>query len=141
MNKWVKAPAEVEPRYRREAAAGKLSAFHEALIQPLRVDALAPSTSGGQPAPLQQLRRCPLRQAGGDRVMAQVPAIVPAVGVEAVLVAVELALESGPPSGRVRRPTAKPPLQSCVPLPITKSWEAIERRDRRVVNASARLPM
>ena len=53
------------------------------------------------PAPLQQLRRGLLRQAGGDRVMAQVLAIVPTAGLEAVLVAVELALESGPPSGRV----------------------------------------
>jgi transposase len=53
------------------------------------------------PEPLQQLRRGLLRQAGGDRLMAQVLAIVPAAGLEAVLVAVELALESGPPSGRV----------------------------------------
>ena len=53
------------------------------------------------PAPLQQLRRALLRSAGGDRVMAQVLAIVPAAGLDAVLVAVELALETGPPSGRV----------------------------------------
>ena len=53
------------------------------------------------PEPLQQLRRALLREAGGDRVMAQVLAIVPAAGLEAVLVAVELALESAPPSGRV----------------------------------------
>ena len=33
--------------------------------------------------------------------MAQVLAIVPTAGLDAVLVAVELALESGPPSGRV----------------------------------------
>ena len=33
--------------------------------------------------------------------MAQVLALVPGIGLEAVLVAVELALESGPPSGRV----------------------------------------
>src|SRR5437899_8851956 len=42
VKKWVKAPAEVEPRYRREAAAGKLSAFYETLIQALRVDARRP---------------------------------------------------------------------------------------------------
>jgi len=42
VKKWVKAPTEVEPRYRREAAAGKLSAFHEGLIQALRVDARRP---------------------------------------------------------------------------------------------------
>jgi transposase len=53
------------------------------------------------PEPLQQLRRGLLRQAGGDRLMAQVLSIVPAAGLDAVLVAVELALESGPPSGRV----------------------------------------
>jgi hypothetical protein len=41
-----------------------------------------------------------LRNPGGDRVMAQVLAIVLTAGLEAVLVAVELALEVGPP-GRV----------------------------------------
>lgn len=46
------------------------------------------------PVALQQLRRGLLRQAGGDRVMAQVLAIVPVAGLEAVLVAVELALEA-----------------------------------------------
>ena len=50
------------------------------------------------PAPLQQLSRHLLRRAGGDRVMAQVLAAVPRFGLEAVLVAVELALESGRPS-------------------------------------------
>jgi transposase len=53
------------------------------------------------PEPLQKLRRGLLRHEGGDRVMAQVLAMVPSAGLEAVLVAVELALESGPPSGRV----------------------------------------
>ena len=53
------------------------------------------------PEPLQQLRRSLLRDAGGDRVMAQVLAIVPTAGLDAVLVAAELALESAPPSGRV----------------------------------------
>jgi transposase len=52
------------------------------------------------PEPLQQLRRALLRDPGGDRVMAQVLAMVPAAGLEAVLVAVELALE-GTPQGRV----------------------------------------
>ena len=52
------------------------------------------------PGPLQQLRRALLRSPGGDRVMAQVLAIVPTAGLDAVLVAVELALETGPP-GRV----------------------------------------
>ncbi|MDR0777417.1 MAG: IS21 family transposase [Azonexus sp.] len=53
------------------------------------------------PEALQQLRRGLLRAPGGDRLMAQVLAIVPTVGLEAVLVAVELALENAPPSGRV----------------------------------------
>ena len=52
------------------------------------------------PEPLQQLRRALLRSPGGDRVMAQVLAIVPTAGLDTVLVAVELALETGPP-GRV----------------------------------------
>jgi transposase len=46
------------------------------------------------PEPLQQLRQALLRDPGGDRVMAQVLGIVPTAGLEAVLVAVELALES-----------------------------------------------
>ena len=52
------------------------------------------------PELLQQLRRALLRDPGGDRVMAQVLAIVPAAGLDAVLVAVELALE-GMRRGRV----------------------------------------
>ncbi len=51
------------------------------------------------PAPLLQLQRHLLRHEGGDRVMAQVLAAVPVHGLEAVLVAVELALESGMTSG------------------------------------------
>jgi hypothetical protein len=46
------------------------------------------------PEPLQRLRRGLLRNPGGDRVMAQVLAIVLTAGLDAVLVAVELALES-----------------------------------------------
>jgi transposase len=53
------------------------------------------------PEPLQRLRRGLLRESGGDRLMAQVLALVPTAGLEAVLVAVELALESSAPSGRV----------------------------------------
>ncbi len=53
------------------------------------------------PAPLQRLRRALLRTPGGDRVMANVLAIVPRAGLEAVLVAAELALDAAPPSGRV----------------------------------------
>ena len=47
------------------------------------------------PAPLQRLRQGLMRHAGGDRVMAQVLAAVPTSGLEAVLVAVELVVESG----------------------------------------------
>ena len=53
------------------------------------------------PEALQRLRKALLPQDGGDKVMAQVLAEVPKQGLEAVLVAVELALESAPPSGRV----------------------------------------
>ncbi|MDP3617707.1 MAG: IS21 family transposase [Rhodoferax sp.] len=47
------------------------------------------------PAPLQRLRQGLMRRDGGDRVMAQVLAAVPTAGLEAVLVAVELVVESG----------------------------------------------
>jgi hypothetical protein len=50
------------------------------------------------PEALQTLQRHLLRHAGGDRVMAQVLAAVPVHGLEAVLVAAELALEAGRPS-------------------------------------------
>lgn len=53
------------------------------------------------PKPLQQLRQALLRQDGGDRLMAKVLALVPASGLETVLVATELALEAMPPSGRI----------------------------------------
>lgn len=51
------------------------------------------------PAPLLTLQRHLLRRPGGDRVMAQVLAAVPVHGLEAVQVAVELALEAGAPNG------------------------------------------
>jgi hypothetical protein len=50
------------------------------------------------PAPLLRLSRALLRRDGGDRVMAQVLSAVPSFGLEAVLVAVDLVLESGRPS-------------------------------------------
>lgn len=53
------------------------------------------------PEPLQHQHRALLREPGGDRVMAQVLAIVPKAGLDTVLVAVELPLEYSPPSGRV----------------------------------------
>jgi transposase len=47
------------------------------------------------PEPLQRLRGRLLKREGGDRLMAEVLATVPKAGLEAVLVAVELVLESG----------------------------------------------
>ena len=47
------------------------------------------------PAPLQKLRQGLMRHSGGDKVMAQVLAAVPTAGLEAVLVAVELVVETG----------------------------------------------
>jgi transposase len=47
------------------------------------------------PAPLLSLQQALLRRPGGDRVMAQVLAAVPTAGLDAVLVAAELVLESG----------------------------------------------
>ena len=51
--------------------------------------------SHGMPAPLLALQQALLRRAGGDRVMAQVLAAVPTAGLDAVLVAAELVLETG----------------------------------------------
>jgi len=53
------------------------------------------------PEPLGRLRHALLRDPGGDRLMAQVLALVSEAGLDAVLVAVELALERAGPSGRV----------------------------------------
>jgi hypothetical protein len=46
------------------------------------------------PEPLARLRQTLLRRPGGDRIMAQVLAAIPAAGLDAVLVAIELVLES-----------------------------------------------
>lgn len=50
------------------------------------------------PEALQTLQRHLLRHSGGDRLMTQVLAAVPVHGLEAVLVAAEIALEAGRPS-------------------------------------------
>jgi hypothetical protein len=50
------------------------------------------------PEPLLRLSRALLRRQGGERVMAQVLATVPTHGLDAVLVAVDLVLETGRPS-------------------------------------------
>lgn len=51
------------------------------------------------PEPLIALQRYLLKQPGGDRVMADVLATIPHHGLEPVVVAAEVALESGRPSG------------------------------------------
>jgi transposase len=48
-----------------------------------------------RPEPLKLLRQGLLRHEGGDKIMAQVLSVVPTSGLESVLVAVELVLESG----------------------------------------------
>ena len=53
------------------------------------------------PPVLLQLRQSLLRYPGGDRVMADILAVVPREGLEAVLVAVAIALEDVTPSGQV----------------------------------------
>ena len=50
---------------------------------------------------LLRLRQSLLRHAGGDRVMAQVLAVVPQSGLDAVLVAVEVLLEGATPNGGI----------------------------------------
>ena len=68
------------------------------------------------PEPMQRLQRHLLKQEGGDRVMVQVLAATPVHGLEAVLVAVELALELGRPSAehvlnilaRLKSPAGRP---------------------------------
>ena len=69
------------------------------------------------PEPLLRLRGLLLKREGGDRVMAKVLAAVPKSGLEAVLVAVELVLESGNPSAEhienvLNRLKAAPPPES-----------------------------
>ena len=53
------------------------------------------------PPALLRLRQSLLRHAGGDRVMAQVLAMVTQFGLDAVLVAVEVVLEGATPSGAI----------------------------------------
>jgi hypothetical protein len=53
------------------------------------------------PEPLQKMRRALLREERRRSPLARVLALVPAAGLDAVLVAVELALEGAPPAGRL----------------------------------------
>jgi len=76
------------------------------------------------PTPLKQLRLGLMRDKGGDRVMAQVLAAVPRAGLEAVLVAVELVIESGVLSvehvlnvlGRLNAPPVPPNVETSLQL-------------------------
>jgi len=94
------------------------------------------------PEPLQELQRQLLKHAGGDRVMAQVLTAVPLHGLEAVLVAVELALQAGHVSGehvlnllarlKEQRPPTEP-VYSAMEL-TTPSEPDVHRYDRLRAN-------
>jgi len=101
------------------------------------------------PAPLNLLRLGLLRHAGGDRVMAQVLAAVPTAGLEAVLVAVELVLESGALSAEhvlnvLARLTASPPPLSAetslqlqeAPLANTERYDSLRGVDGGTLTAT-----
>ena len=81
------------------------------------------------PVPLQHLRTLLLRREGGDRVMAKVLAEVPKAGLENVLVAVELVLESGVPSAEhienMLNRLKSPPLPEAIDSPLQISEEPI----------------
>ncbi|MGH7461793.1 MAG: Mu transposase domain-containing protein, partial [Longimicrobiales bacterium] len=78
------------------------------------------------PAPLRQLKHGLGRHVGGDRVMAQILAAVPVAGLDAVLVAVELVLESGTLSAEhilnvvARLTSAAPPPTVETHLPLKR---------------------
>ncbi len=90
------------------------------------------------PAPLQRLRSVLLKREGGDRIMATVLAAVPKHGLESVLVAVELVLESGNPSAehienvlnRLKAPPPPPTVESELtlsetPIADTKRYDGL----------------
>jgi hypothetical protein len=81
------------------------------------------------PAPLQRLRTLLLRHEGGDRVMAKVLAEVPKAGLENVLVAVELVLESGVPSAEhienMLNRLKSPPMPAAIDTPLQVSEERL----------------
>ncbi len=89
------------------------------------------------PEPLLQLRRLLLKREGGDRIMAKILAVVPKAGLEEVLVAVELVLESGNPSPEhienvlSRLKTTPMPERIDTPLEVSEAPVAdTERYDR-----------
>jgi hypothetical protein len=101
------------------------------------------------PAPLKQLKLGLMRHAGGDKVMAQVLAAVPTAGLDAVLVAVELVIESGALSAEhvlnvlARLNTSPPP--ECVetslqlkeaPLANTSRYDSLRAIDEAMIDAA-----
>ncbi len=86
------------------------------------------------PDPLQRLRRALLQREGGDKVMARVLMAVPTHGLDAVLVAVELVLESGRPSADhvlnvvARLNDGPPPPSVATALTVTTAPLADPRR-------------
>jgi transposase len=91
------------------------------------------------PDALRQLQDQLLRLAGGDRVMAQVLNAIPLHGLEAVLVAVELALQAGRASAdhvmnllaRLKEPSARAPGIVNTPLALSRPAQAdVGRYDR-----------
>jgi hypothetical protein len=99
------------------------------------------------PEPLQRLRQGLMRHEGGDKVMAQVLAAVPTAGLEAVLVAVALVVESGTLSAEhvinvLARLTAKP-TPDCVqttlqlseaPVANTSRYDSLRTLDEATMN-------
>ena len=81
------------------------------------------------PAALQRLRTLLLRHEGGDRMMAKVLAEVPKAGLEHVLVAVELVLESGAPSAEhvenMLNRLKSPPMPQIIDSPLQVGEEPI----------------
>ncbi len=90
----------------------------------------------GMPEPFLQLQHYLLKRDGGDRIMAQVLAVIPEHGVEAVQVAVELALSAGRPSGehilnilaRLKSPGALPMAETPLALSV-ESLPNVQRYD------------
>lgn len=97
------------------------------------------------------LRACPMRSSnskpscyaatGGDGVMAQVLAAVPIHGLDAVLVAVELAMEAGKPSGehvlnvlaRLKSNTASANLGDALAAELKQGWP-LQLREEPLAN-------
>ena len=100
------------------------------------------------PTPLQQLRRGLLRHEGGDKIMAQVLAAVPTAGLGAVLVAIELVIESGALSAEhvlnvLARLNASPLPESVetslqlkdAPLADTERYDSLRGTDEAVIDS------